>query len=1481
MHLKGLVVPLIIITLTTLTLLFGCVSENGVCGDLICEIDNEDEQICPVDCKVRTNYAIEDLQEPNENYLIKYEGTTLFILDRKTGNKILKIDNPKMDFERFKHFEPISNSIHEYGYTIIKSLPLFENETKTIYIQKTNPSSDSICFADTEELKIKEDIAKICTKIKCPGRIGNYECKINGEQFEISGLKHSGALEVNPSCTSVSKPNEISLYVDPEGICVEGKDDNPGTVERPLKTLEGAKNKIREIKQAGEFNKPITVYLRKGNYLMQRPLKLELVDSGTNDYPIKYTSYPKEIANITGGMIITPTWNKFDQNIYVAHLPKEIYGDINFNSLFVDGQRATRARTPNEGTYYRVRDFVKNPDGTTSKKSFYFNDGEFSQNWRNLNQVQVVATVVWENPRLEIASIDEAQKIVNFTEESHRAFDTYWSAGKDKYYIDNVFEGLDSPGEWYFDKKTRELYYWPKDDQNILNLEFIIPISKRLIEIEGKENEFPLGNYFSISTWIKTTKTGSVNIISNTGTGDGYGVGLFNGIPTFFIGSKEERYDAIYNCGNKVINDGNWHHLAFNFDLEDKTVDCYSDGTKTTKTISKNFYTMNRSSPKIGNRPNDGTNYFLGNLDETYIYNRTLSQEEVLSLYKNNHFDDAGLLLHLAYENNYANSGNPEITAKGHGAIEFVDGKFGKGIEITQNSLGKSNLLIDTHSYLGLAKNVSFENIDFSISDWNGTTTSFFGTVLLNDKPQSAIKINGAQKISFINNKFYHLGGHYAIELLGREINIIENKFSDLGGGAVYVRSITSPRNEPVSRIVGNEISYTGKVFKDTPTILSLLSANNEISKNIIKHASGSGISLGGNFESTDTGTTNNLISKNNISHVCEETTDCGAIQTIGKQEGTIIENNIIHDLVHTNHHLFPGHNNAIYLDQGSANKIVRKNIVYKIAGTSLVLHSASHNLIENNIFVDAQSFHVKDNPQSKVKYETGNTIVEIFPTENKIKNNIFYSKIVGYDKFFYYHDLPGVPGPSVVESNNNIIYSTEMNVSGLDSWRIFGFDQNSLIIDPLFSNYDNDDYSIQKGSPAFSKGFLQIDISEVRRDFLTTLEISSPQNNSEFDSNEVIPLILKLSPKNDSAQRIYIYENNNKIGLAQIKNEQWSYDYFPKILENKKLTTNLTNIETNENKILKAVAIDHAGNKHTSNEIVIKIKSASDSNDNKANGGNDGNNGNAQPIPYRGEDINEISNQTRNLAPQITIISPTEKQKFTYGEEIIALVNTTDTDRAIIKVEFFIDDLKIGEKTAPPYSFSIKSLAKGSHKLSARALDNNNAYSNTAEIGFDVEESIKPPQEIIARVTEIIPKMDDGNKLSGFSLKLVNETNNQQDFILQIQIKNKNGEIDFNQKEELTLIQPKKETILLFSDWIPQNEGEYEVIVDLYSKNDLTRVGSFSKKIKINENNLEKIIIAKVNDNPIILVFIAGLILAVAVMIIASIDLIKKSMGN
>jgi len=264
---------------------------------------------------------------------------------------------------------------------------------------------------------------------------------------------------------------EGDYYVD----AINGDDSNPGTLENPFRTIQKARDTIRETNAKG-----LTVYIRKGVYYLSKPLEFNQYDSGNT-----YQSYPGEKVVISGGKEITG-WNRYSGNIFVAHIPEVKNGEWNFNSLFVNDKRATRAREPDTGYY-----IVESVDPNTNYETFNFSNNDINGSWHNLNDVEVVYLREWTQSRLRIDRVVGNAVYFQGTP-SYR----YWS--HNRYYVENVFEGLDEPGEWYLDKQTGDLYYWPLDGQNPQNSEIIIPLfgsqpsffDGQILNVKGTETDY-------------------------------------------------------------------------------------------------------------------------------------------------------------------------------------------------------------------------------------------------------------------------------------------------------------------------------------------------------------------------------------------------------------------------------------------------------------------------------------------------------------------------------------------------------------------------------------------------------------------------------------------------------------------------------------------------------------------------------------------------------------------------------------------------------------------------------------------------------------------------------------------------------------------------------------------------------------------------------------------------------------------------------
>ncbi len=856
-------------------------------------------------------------------------------------------------------------------------------------------------------------------------------------------------------------PGTICYYVS-----ASGNDNGLGTIDSPFKTLEKARDAVRGLKQQNRFNAPVNVYVRGGVYRLDKTFNLTFEDSGASDKPITYQAYPGEEVVISGGKKLKLDWKPYKGGIYVADVSSFLgqYGD--FNSLFVDGKRAVRAREPDEGFYY-----INGVDAGTNLTAFNFSGSDISAKWTNLNDVEVISYRRWKESRFKIARVEGQKVYFVGSLPIDRGYDYDYNPSTGRYYVENVFEGLDSPGEWYLDKHAGKLYYWPLPGKKVDSSEIVAPILNQLVKVNGEENGLNLAGSFTISHWVNTASTSiRMYTVGNAGAGNGYRFGLSRGKIKFLIGDGSKYTETI--CGNTIVSDAQWHLITGVFDRENKESKkfiCYIDGEYEGEVPIDFYPNMKLDSPEIGKPPYcDG---FVGAMDELRIFNRSLSQSEVEELFNAKDITN-GLILHVPFEGSLNDvSGNfKNITLVGK--QQFVEGKIGKALRFD----------VDTRLVLTFAENINFKGLTFADSDWWLPANGYYGIQTgFNIPVPAAVSFEFCRNCKFENNVIKNTGA-YALYSYSENLQIIGNDIFDTGAGGIKVGIDVNENLTKNNTISNNRIHNTNAVYKEGAGILVLMSGGNKISHNLVYDTTYTGISVGWRWYAYDTLVSNNIIEYNEVHHVMQELNDGAAIYLVGKQPGTIVRNNICHDIVKTNKHLTDWGIVGIYLDMGSKDIQVKNNVVYRASWGALLLVRNFDNVVENNIFAEGGL--------SQLNYAGGSPdledIVDPFtnrmPSGNRFTRNIVYYENDG--KLITKQEIH-----SIDYSNFNLYYNPNYRTNpnwNLEEWKQKGFDQDPIVADPLFEDYSNDKFTLLANSPALKPisqggiGFQQIDFSSV-----------------------------------------------------------------------------------------------------------------------------------------------------------------------------------------------------------------------------------------------------------------------------------------------------------------------------------------------------------------------------------------------------------------
>jgi len=394
-------------------------------------------------------------------------------------------------------------------------------------------------------------------------------------------------------------------------IAPSGSNSNDGSIDKPWKTLEFAKNQARSI------DGNVRINLFDGTYTLNNTLELTNEDSN-----VSYKAVEGGNPVISGGVEVKK-WRKGKNGIWHAKVPKGIQG----RHLYIDGNRAVRARTVNADGWVRIanrpdpcgsvscRDDENTPNGFKIPKDF--------PKLSNVADVEMVNIMRWKMYRGKLQKIEDGIAYVN---------QKYWDLAKigpfailnnDNHkavnWLENAIEFLDEDGEWYLDKKNRTIYYKPMKGEQLNNAEVVISNVEKLVDADGVENVSFEGITFAHANWKQpSTSTGYVSIQSGAILTDPD----YQSIEDAFEGLVDIPGNIHFKNSRNVIMKGNTFQnlggTALNFDTNNQYV-----------TIFGNTFT-----------DISGSAIAIGNLQDHHIVPDKISREIIID---NNRIENVGV----------------------------------------------------------------------------------------------------------------------------------------------------------------------------------------------------------------------------------------------------------------------------------------------------------------------------------------------------------------------------------------------------------------------------------------------------------------------------------------------------------------------------------------------------------------------------------------------------------------------------------------------------------------------------------------------------------------------------------------------------------------------------------------------------------------------------------------------------------------------
>ena len=261
----------------------------------------------------------------------------------------------------------------------------------------------------------------------------------------------------------VSLLAQTNIYVSPKG-----NDASKGTLTKPFVSISKAVAEARKTKGK------VVVNLVEGTYYLNQPIVFTSDDSKKENESLTLTNFENRKVTIKGSVALNLKWKAYKNGIWQAKVEQ----DLIFDELFVNGRLQRMARYPNydpKAQYY---------GGTAA------------------DAVSKERTARWKSPEggyvhaLHCSQWGDFHYIITGKNaKGEPTLEGGWQNNRrmpmhDKFrFVENIFEELDTVNEWFYDKKTKILYYYPPKGLDIKTAKFETPQIAHLFEFKGSETK--------------------------------------------------------------------------------------------------------------------------------------------------------------------------------------------------------------------------------------------------------------------------------------------------------------------------------------------------------------------------------------------------------------------------------------------------------------------------------------------------------------------------------------------------------------------------------------------------------------------------------------------------------------------------------------------------------------------------------------------------------------------------------------------------------------------------------------------------------------------------------------------------------------------------------------------------------------------------------------------------------------------------------
>jgi parallel beta-helix repeat protein len=837
------------------------------------------------------------------------------------------------------------------------------------------------------------------------------------------------ALSLLLAAVSGSAAPKADFFVAPAGRDTwSGKLAAPNAArsDGPFATVAHARDAVRALK-AREPARPINVLLRGGTHYLGEVLTFGPDDSGSPAAPITYAAYPGETPVLSAGVRLRD-FRPAGDHIFACDVPGARNGNWDLRQLRVGDERQIRARTPSfdpANPYAGGWLFARKPPGMPG--------GGFGGCVGSIHNVGDYLEYDIDVPA------DGDYRFMMYYGAQNAPFGRDKMDGRTSISVDGAapvtLVNLPDTGGWFVFKWSdacatfhltagKHHLRWRNDQGGGLNLDAYLLVDDPDYKPAGPPPQPPApGKHLLLVQWEAFTRAFGPEMTVSDAPPPEFRDRLY-----FDAGAVRD-WDGLDNAEVYVFSSYGWVSQRVGLGRVDEAARCLYFDKPALEGI------------RAGNRFLVENLRFALDSPGEWFYDRK-----------------AGRILYWPRSADFARQ---EVVVSVLDRVIHIKGDLKAGAPV--HDLVFRGLTIKDASYNGRIANVYYPD-------------------------DGAIWLDGAESCTLLDCRFICVGG-YAVRLgLGAHRNRVLGCTADRPGeGFVLIMGDqdldpASPLQPSDNTISGCRAHHCGCHYAHVAGVYMRTARANIVSHNEFSYMPRYGISW-------KSGAADNIVEYNDIDHVCLETHDTGGIECWMSGRGNIIRNNRIRDIVGLittpdGKINIPWGTIGIYLDDMSSGEIVENNIVARTVYGGMCVHGGGDNLIRNNIFVGGTESAI-----FYPNYGDGDK-------NNLLSRNIFYwtepkARAVwagGFGNWRIYkeHDYNVYwPAGLAAQSTNHQPDPAKMifvlgGQLDWNAWRAKGYDEHSVLADPLFVDVAHDDFTLRPESPALKLGFKQIDLSRL-----------------------------------------------------------------------------------------------------------------------------------------------------------------------------------------------------------------------------------------------------------------------------------------------------------------------------------------------------------------------------------------------------------------